>query len=183
MRMTKQKQLPSYATHISLSNVTILSFDSLINGIIGVHGIIGTTSIAATALKKKAEKDEEKLKILKEKALKEKAIKVQAATLRKATASKKRSSTCSSSSSSSGRRGSNGLKRTKCDGINNNQESVIVINDTVAVGHSVGDCSITIGEPTSSTLETETSLVEEMVVVVDSDDDLWDDCYHQGMSP
>ena len=138
----------------------------MINGKLGVHGIIGTTSIAATALKKKAEKDEEKLKILKEKALKEKVIKVQAATLRKATASKKRSSAGSSSSSSSstGRKGSSGLKRIKCDNLNNDQESVNVISDTAAVGHSVGDSSITIGEPTSATLETETSLVEEMVV-------------------
>ena len=71
----------------------------------------------------------------------------------------------------------------KCDNINNDQESVIGISDTAAVGHSVGDSSITIGEHTNATLETETSLVEEMVVVVDSDEDLWDDCYHQGMSP
>ena len=140
---------------------------------VGVHGIIGTTSIAAAALKKKAEKDEEKLKILKEKALKEKAIKEQAAKLRKATASKKRSS------AGSGRKGDNGLKRTKCDDVKSDREGVIVISDAVVTGHAVGNSSNT----AYATSETETSRVDKMVVVVDSDDDLWDDCYHQGISP
>ena len=150
---------------------------------VGVHGIVGTTSIAAAALKKKAEKEEEKLRISKEKALKEKSIKEQAAKVRKATASKKRSSVGSSSSNGTGKKGENGLKRSKCNDVKIDQDGVIVIGDEIATGDSVGDSSNTRGQASNDLSETKTADVEKMIVVIDSDDDLWDDCYHQGMSP
>lgn len=128
-------------------------------------------------MKKKAEKDEEKLKVLKEKAVKEKALKEQAAKLRKASASasKKRSSSC--------KKRENGQKRTKCDDAKYHKEGVIVIDDAHVTGQSLNDSGNTTTQASSAISESEPSRLGEMVVVVDSDDDLWDDCYHQEMSP
>ena len=75
----------------------------------GVHGISGTTNIAATALKKKAEKEAEKVQIAKEKAIKDKADKVlknkkSAATRKRASLNVPKKVESSSSSSGSKRR-------------------------------------------------------------------------------
>jgi hypothetical protein len=69
-----------------------------------VHGISGTTSVAATALKKKADKEAEKILKAKEKALQEKLERSKKA----AVPSKKRSSSSSKKSSSSGKRRKSG---------------------------------------------------------------------------
>lgn len=76
---------PFFARLFLFSFLTFLHHFTL-----GVHGISGTTNIAATALKKKAEKEAEKVEKAKEKAIKDKADK--ALKNKKNAASRKRAS-------------------------------------------------------------------------------------------
>jgi hypothetical protein len=72
-----------------------------------VHGISGTTSLAATALKKKADKEAEKVLKAKEKALQEKLERSKKAA---AAPTKKRSSSSSKRSTSTGKRRKSGVE-------------------------------------------------------------------------
>ena len=72
-----------------------------------MHGISGTTSLAATALKKKADKEAEKVLKAKEKALQEKLERSKKAA---AAPTKKRSSSSSKRSTSTGKRRKSGVE-------------------------------------------------------------------------
>ena len=140
---------------------------------LGVHGISSTTSIAAISLKKKHQKDAEKAQKLKEKMLVEKAKKAAV------TASNKRKS-----SDSTGKAGGNNKRKKSLESVAhidvvNMLEDVYVIADPT-VRDNVKENSESRGANYDSL---HTSGIEkdsnfEIEKAMDSDDDLWDDCYH-----
>jgi hypothetical protein len=151
-----------------------------------VHGITGTTSLAATALQKKADKEAEKVLKAKEKALQEKLERSKKA----AVPSKKRSSSSSKKSASSGKRrksgsevvdlsesgGSGGVGTEAVTGeagvvIDGPYESVTYIpddeDDTQAPYRDVT------GPTAQLQQEQEQEQEQEEAVRADSDDELW----------